>query len=150
MKSIFDAATRQALILRIDSLSENHKAAWGKMNAYQMVQHCVRWDEWMLGTNKPVYKQELIGKLFGKMALRRMTKNDNPLDKNVPTSSWLKINETSGDFQAAKDIWKSRVHAYGAYDNPGFTHDFFGKMTLTDIGILVYKHTDHHLRQFGA
>jgi len=33
------------------------------------------------------------------------------------------------------------------YSNPKFVHDFFGKMTKEQIGILVYKHTDHHLRQ---
>lgn len=150
LKTIFDAPTRQALIQRIESLSEHNPAVWGKMNAYQMVQHCIRWDEWMLGTHSPAYKQAFIGRLFGKVALHRMVKDDKPIDRNVPTSTWLKIKETTGDFQQAKSQWASLVDGYGQYDNPAFIHDFFGKMTRGEIGILAYKHTDHHLRQFGA
>jgi hypothetical protein len=32
----------------------------------------------------------------------------------------------------------------------GATHPAFGSMTRASWGILAYKHTDHHLRQFGA
>jgi hypothetical protein len=36
------------------------------------------------------------------------------------------------------------------YSNEDFIHDFFGKMTKEQIGVFAYKHTDHHLRQFGV
>lgn len=150
MKTIFDKAAREELIKRIGLLNENHKSLWGKMNVYQMTKHCSLWDEWILGKNNPIYKQEFIGKIFGKMALRRMTKNDKPLDKNVPTSKWLKIKETNGDLVAERNKWISLINEYANYSNPEFIHDFFGKMTIEEIGILAYKHTDHHLRQFGA
>ena len=39
MKTIFDEATRAALIGRINSLDENRAALWGKMNVYQMLRH---------------------------------------------------------------------------------------------------------------
>lgn len=29
-------------------------------------------------------------------------------------------------------------------------HGFFGKLTPDQWAILMYKHLDHHLRQFGA
>lgn len=150
MKTIFDTATRDKLIQRVNSLNENNKSIWGKMNVYQMIKHCSLWDEWILGRNNPIYKQEFVGKVFGKMALRRMTKNDNPLDKNVPTSNWLKIKDTNGDLVAERNKWISLINEYAIYSNPKFIHDFFGKMTIEEIGILAYKHTDHHLRQFNA
>jgi len=43
-----------------------------------------------------------------------------------------------------------QVADYAHFSNTGFIHDFFGKMTREEIGILAYKHLDHHLRQFGA
>lgn len=115
-----------------------------------MVRHCARWDEWMLGLRNPTYKHAFIGKLFGRIGLHRTVKDGKPLDRNVPTSNWLKIKETDGNFEEAKKEWISLVSAYAHYSNPGFIHDFFGKMTQDEIGILAYKHTDHHLRQFGA
>lgn len=150
MKSIFDKSYRDELISRINSVNEASPKQWGKMNAYQMIKHCSLWDEWILGKNNPVYKQEFIGKIFGKMALRKMTKNDNPLDKNVPTSNWLKSKETNGDITLEKNKWVSLINEYANYSNPEFIHDFFGRMTTEEIGILAYKHTDHHLRQFNA
>jgi hypothetical protein len=150
MKTIFDPTARTELTGRIHTLSNSNTARWGKMNLYQMLKHCTMWDEWVQGTNKPIYKRELLGYLFGPMALRSMIKNDKPLDKNVPTSAAFKIKETNGDIEAEKKKWIALIEAYKNYSNPGFIHDFFGKMTKEQTGILAYKHTDHHLRQFGG
>lgn len=148
MKSIFDPNVREELIRRVDQLDEQASAQWGKMNLYQMLKHCTTWEEWIQGRGEHEYKQEFIGKIFGKMGLRRMIKDDKPIDKGVPTSTQFKIREASGDINAEKQKWVSLIKGYENYSNPGFVHDFFGKMTREQIGLLAYKHTDHHLRQF--
>lgn len=79
-----------------------------------------------------------------------MIKDDKPIDKGVPTSTQFKIKETSGDIAALKQEWIELIQSYEYYSNPGFIHDFFGKMTQEQIGLLAYKHTDHHLRQFNS
>jgi hypothetical protein len=88
MKTIFDRAVRDDLMTRVRSLDENSKPLWGKMNIYQMTRHCSIWDEWVLGKNDHVYKQELLGRIFGKMALRSNTKDDKPLGKNMPAGQF--------------------------------------------------------------
>jgi Protein of unknown function (DUF1569) len=150
MKTIFDKLTRDELINRIKTVSEQNTALWGKMNVYQILKHCTIWDEWMLGVNKPIYKQEFLGKIFGKIALRKMIKDEAPLDKNIPTSKQFKSKEQTGNIETEKEKWISLLSQYEKYNNPEFIHDFFGKMTKEQVGYLVYKHTDHHLRQFGA
>ncbi|MBK6267080.1 DUF1569 domain-containing protein [Marivirga sp. S37H4] len=150
MKTIFDNQLREELIVRINSLNNDHTARWGKMNLFQMVKHNTYWNGWILGKDNHTYKQAFMGKIFGKMALKRMIKNEKPLDKNIPTSSQFKVQETNGDLEAEKSKWISLTKAYEQYDNPDFIHDFFGKMTKEQIGILAYKHSDHHLRQFGV
>ncbi|MNY31775.1 hypothetical protein D3C86_1659500 [compost metagenome] len=115
-----------------------------------MLMHCTTWEKWIQGRGDHTYKQEFIGKIFGKMGLRRMIKDDKPLDKGVPTSTQFKMKETSGDIAAAKQEWIDLIQSYGHYSNPAFIHDFFGKMTQEQIGLLAYKHTDHHLRQFNS
>ena len=47
MKSIFEKEIRDGLINRINSLTENSQAQWGKMNVYQMIRHCRLWEEMM-------------------------------------------------------------------------------------------------------
>jgi hypothetical protein len=150
MKTIYEESVRNDLIKRIEKLDADAIAQWGKMNVFQMLRHCITWNIWMLGIDKPTYKQEFIGKIFGKIGLRRMLNGDRPLDKNVPTSKQFIIQETSGDINSLQQKFMELIDLYSNYDNPEFIHDFFGKMKREDIGILVYKHMDHHLRQFGV
>jgi len=150
MKTVFDDTTRNELVARIAALDENNTGEWGKMNAYQMVRHCTLFEEWMLGKNKPEYKQTFIGKLFGKIVLKGMLKDDRPIKRNMPTTSDLKIRETNGDMASEKKKWIALIEEYERYSNPEFIHDFFGKMTVEQIGFFAYKHSDHHLRQFSA
>lgn len=62
----------------------------------------------------------------------------------------LLINRIEQINEGKKAEWISLINEYENYSNPKFIHDFFGKITKEQIGILVYKHTDHHLRQFGV
>ena len=150
MKTIFDETNREDLIHRISTINENCSAEWGKMNVFQMLRHCTIWEEWIQGKNQYTYRQEFIGFLFGKWALKSMLKDDKPFDRNVPTSEQFKVKQTAGDIVTEKQKWITLLHEYGHYSNPDFIHDFFGKMTKEQIGRLAYKHTDHHLRQFGC
>ena len=150
MKIIFDKSTRDELTSRINSLNENSKPLWGKMSVYQMTKHCIIWDEWVLGKNDTVYRQEFLGKLFGKMALKSNTKDNKPLRKNMPAGKAFIVKEKVGDLKIQKAIWTKLIADYGHFSNDNFIHDFFGKMTKEQIGIFAYKHNDHHLRQFNA
>ena len=148
MKSIFDKQKRDELINRIDSLNENSKAAWGKMNIYQMLKHCTLWEEWILSEKKS--KQTLMGRLFGKMVLKNILKDEKPLRRNTPTIPEFKLKETDGDVASEKAKWTSLLEEYANFSNQNFVHPFFGKMTKEQIGYLAYKHSDHHLRQFNS
>ncbi len=147
MKTVFDNSSREELFIRINSLKENCNAQWGKMNVYQMMKHCTKWDDMMLG--KIRVKQMFLGRIFGKLALKNVLKNDNPLDRNSPSAPELIIKEKAGDFAFQKTEWIKRICDYEYFDNHNFVHPFFGAMTKEQVGQFVYKHHDHHLRQFG-
>lgn len=150
MKTIFDETTRAELIARIRTVDETRTRQWGSMNVYQMLRHCTLWDAWVQGKPKQAYKHALIGRVFGRFALRRVTRDDAPLARNVPTTRAFQIRETSGDVAAEVGRWVALIDGYAQFSNPDFIHDFFGRMTREQIGQLAYKHADHHLRQFGA
>lgn len=147
MKTIFEKSVREEVIQRINSLNINSKAQWGKMNIYQMLKHCTLWEEMIHGDKK--YERVFIGRLFGKLALKSVLKDEMPLGRNSPTIPQLVIRE-SGDVEHQKKEWIARIEKYENFSNPGFVHVFFGKMTEEQTGYMVYKHVDHHLRQFGA
>jgi len=147
MKTIFDKTTRDALIARINTLTENSTAQWGKMNVYQMLKHCTLWEEWIASNKK--HKQQFIGRLFGKMALKNVLKDDAPLRRNTPTLPELRIKD-NGDVESEKKKWIALIKQNAHFSNPDFVHSFFGKMTKEQVGQMAYKHTDHHLRQFNS
>lgn len=146
MNTIFDNQSVIALTNRINSLNKADQAQWGKMNAYQMLKHCTLADEMFQG--KKEYKRLFIGRLFGRMALNGILKNENPMKKSQPTHPELKITGT-GDFENEQQNWINTLSKYNEFSNQSFTHPFFGKMSKDEIGQFVYKHTDHHLKQFG-
>ena len=146
MKTIFDTKTVAELIGRINSLQTSTQAQWGKMDEYQMLKHCTMSEEIFLG--KRTYKRLFIGRLFGSIALKGILKNENPMKKNQPTLPEMKITGT-GNFEAERNKWIELLQGYNSFSNINFIHPFFGKMTKDEIGKYVYKHADHHLRQFG-
>lgn len=151
METIFDESVRNGLKNRISLLETNCKAGWGKMNPYQMIRHMNLWNQWVLGIdNKVPYKQSLLGKIIGKFMLKLNTKDERPFAKNVPAGAVFTIQEKKGDFELQKQRWMELTESYSNYDNPDFIHGLFGKMTKEQIGVFVFKHYDHHLRQFGV
>lgn len=148
MNSVFDPATREGLVNRINSIGPQNNAQWGKMNAFQMLSHCTKCEEMLLG-QLPI-RRVFIGRLIGPMILRKVLKDEKPFGKNSPTSALLKISSRTGDLEQQKKEWINRIEQYGNFNNPNFVHPFFGPMTREQIGLFAYKHADHHLRQFGA
>jgi Protein of unknown function (DUF1569) len=149
MKSVFDASTREELVRRINSLNQQSNARWGKMNAFQMLKHCTLHEDMVLGKIK--IKRVLPGRLFGRMILKRVLKDDSPFGKNSPTNSLLKTtHESGGDIEHQKRELINRIEQYANYMDSNFIHPFFGPMTKEQMGVFAYKHNDHHLRQFGA
>ena len=148
MKTILEESTRLEIINRIHSLNELSMRQWGKMNIYQMLKHCTLAEEFYLGQKK--YPRSFLGKLIGKWALKGILKNDDPMGKNAPTSSYFKVKTTTGDVASERAYWITLIEAYANYENPAFEHWFFGEMTTEQLGFFVYKHADHHLRQFNS
>ena len=144
---MFEDATRAGLISRIEALRGSETPQWGKMNVSQMVEHCIRWEQITNGQIKS--PRVFLGYLFGKMALKSMTADDKPVKQGMPTLKELVVTDTPAEFEAQKQKWIALLNDYKTNTTEYFMHPFCGKMTRDQTGILSYKHTDHHLQQFG-
>lgn len=148
MQTILDKSTRDALINRINTVNETNKPQWGKMNVYQMLKHCRLSEEMFSG--KLVCKRMFIGRLLGRIALKGSSKDEKPMMRNAMTSPELIVKETTGDLLSERNKCIALIEEHENFSTHNFIHPFFGKMTKEQIGILAYKHIDHHLRQFNA
>ena len=148
MKSILSEEIRTGLIKRINLLRDDSKPKWGKMNVDQMVRHCILWNELSLG--RVSSKQTFLGFLFGKLALRKLIKDEKPVPQNMPTLPILIIKDLTGNLESDKQKWIKQINEFAQADDYTIIHPFFGKMDKDQIDKLAYKHTDHHLRQFNV
>lgn len=149
MQSLYDSASNQAILERLEKLSSQTQRLWGKMDVAQMFKHCqsplkVALDELNL-------KRGILGFLLGSYAKKRFIKGKG-FPKNLPTVPQFKIIETC-NFEKEKttliDLIK-RFKEGGAKKFEGKVHPFFGKMTAEEWDLLQWKHLDHHLQQFGV
>lgn len=145
-KSLSNARVRQELLDRLERLAPDTTPLWGRMTAPQMLAHLAGWMLMARGELKtaprnlplryPLLKQLIIYWL--------------PFLKGVPTAPELKSRKPS-DWAIEQAAVRKHIQWFENPD-PKATwpeHPAFGKMTPKAWCVLAYRHTDHHLRQFG-
>lgn len=149
MQSFFNETDNNQLVDRINKLTPESKAGWGKMGVSQMLAHCQPPLKVAIGEAK--LKPGIMGFLFGKMAKKQLMKPGD-FKKNLPTAPSFIVKEERV-FEEEKNKLISlikKVKDTGASALTVNPHPFFGKMTETEWDTLQWKHLDHHLRQFGV
>jgi len=143
--SLYIDADRQALLARFDRLRPEARPQWGSMTAPKMVAHLIEAFRMPHGElQMPRWFVPLRG------LVRRLVIYVLPFPKSAPTAPAL-LARIPGSWP--EDA--ARLRALIAESTPPDPavrigeHPIFGTMSPRDWGVLLYKHTDHHLRQFG-
>lgn len=150
MKNLFDATAVAELKQRMSRLTPDSTRQWGRMSAAQAMAHCSTSVEMALGECNP--PRMMAGRIFGRMIKPLAIGNDAPMKKNSPTSPVLLVNDDRDlDKERARlSTLMDRFAAGGAAGCTAHPHTFFGSMSPEEWAVLMYKHVDHHLRQFGV
>ena len=150
MKSIFDQKTYQEILSRLDDLSAEHQAKWGKMNVNQMLKHCQKAILVAFGEEEITPPNALVRFALG--FIKPTLYNDKLWKQGLPTAKEFVIIETE-DFVDEQNKLKSlvtRFHQSKQSFEPSKKHPVFGKLKSWMWGKWAYKHLDHHLRQFDV
>ena len=150
MKSIFDKEAYHEIINRLDELTEENEAKWGKMNVTQMLKHCQKPIKLAFGEER-VKKPNIFMRLLVKL-MKPTLYNDKPWKQGLPTAKEFVVKEDK-DFETEKEKLKkliTRIHNSEDYFKPSKKHPIFGDMKPWMWGQSGYKHLDHHLKQFGV
>jgi hypothetical protein len=119
------------------------------MDAAQMLAHCSVAME--AGTGDKPLKHSLIGKIFGPFVKKGFL-GEKPFGKNSPTDPTFIVADAR-DFAKEKDHLTRLIGRFcqsGPAEAGKHTHSFLGRISGDDWGVVMYKHLDHHLRQFSA
>ncbi len=149
MKSLFQKEFLTEITSRIEKLTPDTQHVWGSMNVNQMLAHC---SVGMQTANGEKYlKSSPFLKLIGRM-FKSQTTNDKPFRHGSPTHPGFIIGNTE-TFESEKQKLISLINKFhddGPSKVTADSHAFFGKLSPTQWSSLMYKHLDHHLRQFGV
>ena len=150
MRSLFDAGAAAAMKTRIARLQPDSERLWGKMNAGQAAAHCAAGVKLALGEITP--PRVLVGRIVGPLVKTMVFRDDAPLRRNSPTIKGL-VMQDDRNLAQERDQLCATIDRFVAAGPDGCTdhpHSFFGRLTPQEWGQLMYKHLDHHLRQFGV
>ena len=147
MKSLWNQRFHDIIVSRVANLSPDLQPRWGRMTCPQMVVHVTDAFAMYCGDIAVAVKHTPIEYFPLKQALVYIA----PMPKNVPTARELKL-RVAGDWDAEMSRLR---HAIGRFEGRRERtdwplHPIFGHMSQRAYGVLAYKHTDHHLRQFGV
>lgn len=150
MKNLYEAATVEEVKGRAARLAPGCERQWGKMNAPQALAHCSAGLEWAVGDVVP--PRIFIGRILGPIVKPMVFKNDDPLRRNSPTAKSL-VMADERDMRTERERFLGLLDRFVKSGPEGCTrhpHSFFGRLTPQEWATLMYKHVDHHLRQFGV
>ncbi|MBI3125132.1 MAG: DUF1569 domain-containing protein [Ignavibacteriales bacterium] len=149
MRTLFEKDTLEEIIGRINKLTPETQRVWGTMRVDQMLAHCTVGMQ--TATGEKFLQSNILLRMIGSL-LRSQITNDKPFRRSSPTHPGFIIGNT-GSFEKEKQILLSLIQKF--HDGSGAKcttnpHAFFGKLTTTQWSSLMFKHLDHHLRQFGV
>ncbi len=151
MNNLFDTTVANQVKTRLGKLNPQSERLWGQMTVAQMLSHCARSMQWAVGETVPE-KGPLPARVMGLLVKPLVMRNDDLMRKHSPTIKSLIVTDEP-DFSKERDRLSELIDKFTTggpsccTKNP---HSFFGKMTPEEWAILMYKHLDHHLRQFGV
>ena len=147
MKTLWDATARAELATRLARLDAQSTPRWGKLNCAQMLAHVADGVRMTLGDLKCQPK----GGPLRFWPLKQLIIYWLPFPKGAPTAPELLARPAVSIEQeraALLNLLEQLTARAGQTAWP--EHPAFGPLSAQDWGALVYKHVDHHLRQFGV
>jgi hypothetical protein len=147
MKSIWNAGDRRQLHDRLVALRPDSTRRWGTMTVAQMVAHLSDAARMALG-DLPCASKRLPLRY---PPLKQLIVYWLPWPEGAPTAPEL-IGRAPASWTAeVADLAALLERLAGSPRDAAFPeHPAFGRLSRRAWGVLVYRHMDHHLRQFGA
>jgi len=150
MKSVFNTGDVAELKVRINKLTPQSTALWGKMNVSQMLAHTNVSYEMAYTDKHP--KPNAFMRLILKAIVKNVVVGPKPYKRNTPTAKAFLIADER-DFGTEKVRlmeYLDKTLQLGKDHFEGRESLSFGRLTADEWNVLFYKHLDHHLQQFGV
>jgi len=146
--SILNDIDRTAILRRIESVTSASVPRWGQMDAKAMLTHLRDSALMALGELPVASKSKRVFQVF---PIKQLILHVVPFPNGAPTAPELLVPDAA-PVDAIRSELRSVLERIGKGPRAGYgpDHPLFGRLSFREWGVATYKHTDHHLRQFGA
>lgn len=147
MKSLRHPAVSEEILQRIDRIGPNSVRQWGTMTPEQMLAHLV--ESMRIATGELTTKPRKTPLRW--FPLKQLAIYVAPMPRGLPTAQEL-LPEECGPMDESKRELRRLLTAFSdaAASRPLPPHPAFGRLGSHPWGVLMLRHLDHHLRQFGV
>lgn len=146
--SMWDPSVRSSVAERARSLTPDSKAGWGKFNVSGMMAHLN--DSYRMALGELIIPSKNLPLRY--TPIKQLVIFVLPFPKGAPTAPQLLARcdgASLAEEQQALTTMLARLAAVKPGD-PLQEHPAFGVLTHHAYGVLMARHTDHHLKQFGV
>jgi hypothetical protein len=150
MPSIFDSEVESAVRARASRLNANSRPLWGRMQSGQMLCHLVDACRIPLGEAEASHRWtpfRMFPLRWFFVHLAPWPKAKVATMKEFQQTQPTQLDQDRGNWNSAL----TRFVARGRQPHPHWgPHPAFGSLPNWEWGRLMYRHIDHHFRQFGV
>jgi len=148
MKSLWSADARLELLRRIDRLTPDSPALWGRMNAAEMVAHAGRGMKLGLGELETKPRQTI----FRYWPLKHLFVYWVRFPRSAPAPREMVTRAKPVTWASDVAGLRESIERFASLERRGTwpVHPVFGTLSAKAWGALGWRHLDHHLRQFGV
>ncbi len=140
----------ESLIRRLQTIPENAKPKWGKLNKEQLINHLIWIVRHSMGRSKSV---PFVGNWFTTRLFRPlMIRGWLPIPKNVkmPATMFRATQQEQGDIESFHALLLDYLNLVQADEFVPAPHPLFGDLGVDGWEQIHIRHFEHHLKQFGV
>jgi hypothetical protein len=149
--TLLDPATCDALVARVEALRPDAPRQWGRMTVHQMLWHVNEAFRAALGD---IAVRDQSNWFYRNLVRPFAFRAPFPWPKNAPTLPRFDATRqqpaVDGEFDRLRGDLVALVRRFAAWQGEGQRHPAFGPLSQAEWQHWGWRHTDHHLRQFGA
>jgi hypothetical protein len=151
MSHNIDGEIKTSLITRLDSLTPDSKARWGKMNVVQMLTHMNDAFRISLGMKDAINKSNLFTRYvmfpFAVYVIPKWPRGT----MTAAEMNQEKLGSKARDFYTELEFLKKMIDVFNEREGSKLKpHPMMGSLNKKQWRDLFVKHLKHHLEQFGV
>ena len=146
-RTIYDPSARAELFARLDRLAPDAPARWGSFTPPKMLAHLIDAVRMAVGELPVPQRRSFLANRI----VRYLVLHVFPFPRGAPTAREL-LTRAPGNWASDVAALKAIIERAAAQKDGGTwqPHPAFGVLSAADWGVLIHKHADHHLTQFGV